>query len=55
MQGLGLLKYEDLGFGITCEKIKGKKDISKSLDFYFLVFIYCLKKMLKLEILLTKL
>lgn len=41
MQGLGLLKYEDQGFGITCEKI-GKKDLSKSFFgfLFFLVFIY---------------
>lgn len=45
MQGLGLLKYEDLGFGITCEKI-GKKDLSKSSQgFGFLFFsIYLLFK-----------
>lgn len=41
MQGLGLLKYEDQGFGITCEKI-GKKDLSESFFgfLFFLVFIY---------------
>lgn len=41
MQGLGLLKYEDQGLGITCEKI-GKKDLSESFFgfLFFLVFIY---------------